>query len=80
MTPKTRRTNISIPESLYEAAQAQIHEHLCSGFSDYIAHLIRSDIEKHRDTQSAQVSEPAESYTAPSKRKRKPPPAVTNGC
>ncbi len=44
----SRRTNISIPSSLYEAAQGQIPLHYCDNFSDYVAALIRRDVQEHQ--------------------------------
>jgi metal-responsive CopG/Arc/MetJ family transcriptional regulator len=68
-----RRTNISIPETLYEVAQARIAAHYCDNFSDYIATLIREDVRRHHAGEPVPViAEPAAQYPAQkTKRKRR---------
>ncbi len=43
----SKRTSITIPKRLFEAAQPLIPLRYCSNFSDYIADLIKQDVMEH---------------------------------
>lgn len=55
----SKRTSISLPEGLIEAAQSRLRAHYVTNFSDYVAALIRRDVQDHiRLSESGQVYMP----------------------
>jgi metal-responsive CopG/Arc/MetJ family transcriptional regulator len=53
----SKRTNITVPEDLYEEALKRVKERYCTNFSSYVEVLIREDVERRQaGTPSATAS------------------------
>ena len=56
-----KRTSISLPERLIDAAQSRLTAHYVTNFSDYVAALIRRDVLEHA-RREAFVAETGQTY------------------